>query len=177
MPMIPPIMSPSGKRTAVSSLEALRRKVNLETLAHLQPLMLLQMVVGVSQTVNEGVSSSQALARTLLLSGQQRLRELMDAAPRLHLPVARMLELCRADDTGRTPEEAAAQALFELCLGLMLHWMAEAACHCSHIAQWTRRSRDAPVAAAEGDPRARGWKVETQPTTKPDDRRRSNCSP
>jgi hypothetical protein len=120
-------MSPSGKRTAVSSLEALRRKVNLETLALLQPLMLLQMVVGVSQTVNEGVSNSQALARTLLLSGQQRLRELMDAAPRLHLPVERVLELCRADAAERTEEEAAAQALFELCLGLMLHWMAKTA--------------------------------------------------
>ncbi|HUX75547.1 MAG TPA: hypothetical protein VMY40_02760 [Anaerolineae bacterium] len=111
----------------MSSLEALRRKVNLETLALLQPLMLLQMVVGVSQTVNESVSNSQALARTLLLSGQQRLRELLDAAPRLHLPVERVLELCRADDAERTPEEAAAQALFELCLGLMLHWMAETA--------------------------------------------------
>jgi hypothetical protein len=120
-------MSPSGKRTAVSSLEALRRKVNLETLALLQPLMLLQMVVGVSQTVNEGVSNSQALARTLLLSGQQRLRELMDTAPRLHLPVERVLELCRADAAERTEEEAAAQALFELCLGLMLHWMAKTA--------------------------------------------------
>jgi hypothetical protein len=121
-------MSPSAKRTAASSLEALRRKVNLETLTHLQPLMMLQMLVWVSQTVNEGVSSSQALARTLLLSGQQRLRELMDAAPRLHLPVERVLELCHADDAERTPEETAAQALFELCLGLMLHWMAKTAC-------------------------------------------------
>jgi hypothetical protein len=120
-------MSPSG-------LEALRRKVNLETLAHLQPLMLLQMLVEVSQTVNDGVSSSQALARTLLLSGQQRLRELMDAAPRLHLPVERVIELCRAGDAERTPEETAAQALFELCLGLMLHWMAKAACQRRTIA-------------------------------------------
>jgi hypothetical protein len=121
-------MSPSGKRVAVPSLEALRRKVNLETLAHLQPLLLLQMVVGVSQTVNSSVSHSQALARTLLLSGQQRLRELLDAAPRLHLPLEEVLEFCRAGDAERTPEEAAAQALFELCLGLMLHWMAETAC-------------------------------------------------
>jgi hypothetical protein len=127
-------MSTSGKRTAVSSLEALRRKANLETLAHLLPLMLLEMLVGVSQTTNDCVSSSQALARTLLLSGQQRLRELLDAAPRLHLPVERLLELCRADDAERTPEEAAAQALFELCLGMLLHWMAEAACHHRNIA-------------------------------------------
>jgi len=112
----------------VPSLEALRRKVNLETLSHLQPLLLLQMVVGASQTVNSHVSSSQALARTLLLSGQQRMRELLDAAPRLHLPLEQELEICRSDDAQRTPEETAARALFELCLGLRLHWLAGSAC-------------------------------------------------
>ena len=127
-------MSPSTKKTAASSLEALRRKVNLETLAHLQTLVFLQMLVGVSQTVSEGVSSSQALARTLLLNGQQRLRELLDAAPRLHLPVERMLELCHAGDAEHKPEETAAQALFELCLGLMLHWMAKKTCQRRTIA-------------------------------------------
>ena len=109
----------------MSSLDALRRKVNLDTLAHLQPLLLLQMLAGVSQTVNSSVSNSRALARTLLLSGQQRLRELLDATPRLHLSVERVLELCRTNDAQHTQEETAAQALFELCLGLMLHWMAE----------------------------------------------------
>ena len=127
-------MSSSGQRTAASSLEALRRKVNLETLTHLQTLVFLQMLVGVSQTVSDGVSSSQALARTLLLSGQQRLRELLDAAPRLHLPVERVLELCRANDAEHTPEETAAQALFELCLGLMLCWMAKKPCQRRTIA-------------------------------------------
>jgi len=127
-------MSPSVKRKAASSLEALRRKVNLETLAHLQTLVFLQMLVGVSQTVNESVSSSQALARTLLLNGQQRLREMLDAAPRLHLPVERLLELCHAGDAEHTPEETAAQALFELCLGLMLCWMAKKPCQRRTIA-------------------------------------------
>ncbi len=105
------------------SLNALRRKVNMETLAHLQPLLLLQMVVSASQTANSSISHSPALARTLLLSGQQRLRELLDAAPRLHLPLEQVLEFCRAGDAERTPEETAARALFELCLGLMLHWL------------------------------------------------------
>jgi hypothetical protein len=121
-------MSPSGKRVTVPSLDALRRKVNLETLAHLQPLLLLQMVVGVSQTVNSHISHSPALARTLLLSGQQRMRELLAAAPRLHLPLEQVLEFCRADNAEHTPEETAAQALFELCLGLMLYWLAGIAC-------------------------------------------------
>jgi len=113
-----------GKKS-VPSLHALRRKVTIEALTELQPLLLLQMLVGVSQTVNGSFSRSQALARTLLLSGQQRLRDLLAAAPRLHLPVERVLEICSSGDAERTPEETAAQALLELCLGLMLQWMAE----------------------------------------------------
>jgi len=109
----------------VSSLNALRRKVTLEALAGLQPLLLLQMLVGVSQTVNSSLSRSGALARTLLLNGQQRLRGLLAAAPRLHLPVGQVLEFRRSGDAESTPEETAAQALLELCAGLMLQWMAE----------------------------------------------------
>ena len=119
------IMSSSSKRTAMSSLHALRRKVTLETLNNLQPLLLLQMLVGVSQTVNSSVSRSRALARTLLLNGRQRLHDLLAAAPRLHLPLERVLEFCHSSGAARKPEEAAAQALLELCLGLMLQWMAQ----------------------------------------------------
>jgi hypothetical protein len=118
-------MFSSGKRTAVSSLHALRRKVTLEALNNLQPILLLQMLMGISQTVNSSVSRSRALARTLLLSGQQRLNDLLAAAPRLHLPVEWGLASCHSGDADRKPEEAAAQALLELCLGLMLQWMAE----------------------------------------------------
>jgi len=121
-------MSTSSKKKAVPSLGALRRKVNLEAVACVQPILVLQMLAGVSQTVNSGVSQSQALARTLLLSGQQRLRDLLDAAPRLHLPLEQVLKQCHADDEEPTPEETAARALIELCLGLMLHWMAETSC-------------------------------------------------
>ncbi|MFQ6101299.1 MAG: hypothetical protein ACE5OS_08700 [Anaerolineae bacterium] len=118
----------------MSSLHALRRKVTLEALSSLQPLLLLQMLVGVSQAVNGSLSQSRTLARTLLLSGQQRLRDLLTAAPRLHLPVERVLELCRSGDAESTPEEAAAQALLELCMGLMLQWMAEyARRHCTAV--------------------------------------------
>jgi len=152
-------MSLSGKRVAVPSLDALRRKVNLETLAHLQPLLLLQMVVGVSQTVNSHISHSPALARTLLLSGQQRMRELLDAAPRLHLPLEQVLEFCRAGDAERTPEEAAAQALFELCLGLMLHWLAEIACRqpATFVPRSRKRARPSYTLSypSQSPPRAR----------------------
>ena len=120
----------------VSSLHTLRRKVTLEALASLQPLLLLPMLVGVSQTVNGSVARSQALARTLLLSGQQQLRDLLAAAPRLHLPLEQTLRVCHSGEAQRTPEEAAAQALLELCLGLMLQWMAEHA--------WQRRTAVIP---------------------------------
>ena len=128
----------------VSSLHALRRKVTLEALAGLQPLLLLQMLVGVSQTVNGSVARSQALARTLLLSGQQRLRDLLAAAPRLHLPLEQVLRVRHSGEAERTPEEAAAQALLELCLGLMLQWMAEHACQRRTAVIPSRRRRVPP---------------------------------
>jgi len=143
-PIIHPIMSTSDKRAKISSFDTLRRKVNLEALAHLQPLLLLQMLAGISQTVNSGVSNSQALARTLLLSGQQRLRDLLDAAPRQHLPLEQVLKQHRADNEEPTPEETAAQALVELCLGLMLRWMAETACQRRTIGAPHSRQRVLP---------------------------------
>jgi len=116
-----------SKRTARSSLHALRRKVALEALSNLQLILLLQMVVGISDTVNGSVARSRVLARTLLLSGQRRLQDLLAAAPRLQLPVEQVLAFCHSGESENTPEEAAAQALIELCLGLMLQWMAEGA--------------------------------------------------
>jgi hypothetical protein len=113
---------------AVSSLNALRRKMTVETLTNLQPLLLLQMVVGVSQSVNSSVSRSRALARTLFLSGQQRLHNLVASAPRLHLPVEQVLALCRSGGTEYTPEEAVAQALLEMCIALIPQWLTECTC-------------------------------------------------
>lgn len=117
----------ASAKTAASSLDVLRRKVNLQqVLAGLQPILLLQMLGGLSQAVSSGVSQTQALARTLLLSGHQRLRTILAAAPRLRL----FPEHVPASDS--TPEEAAAQALIEVCLGLMLEWIAHRArrSHC-----------------------------------------------
>ena len=120
----------SVKKTAASSLDELRHKVNLQhVLAGLQPILLLQMLGGLSQAVSSGVSQTQALARTLFLSGQQRLRTLL-AAPRL-LP-ERVLASDHPGDVDPTLEKAAAQALLEVCLGLMLEWIARRARR-SHI--------------------------------------------
>jgi hypothetical protein len=133
-----------GKKKATSSLHALRRKITLQALARLQPVLLLQMLVGISQSVNSSVSRSQTLARTLLLSGQQRLHDLLAAAPRLHLSVDQLLEFCRSGGAKRTPEEDAAQALLEVCLGLMLQWMTENARRHRTSATVSRRQRVSP---------------------------------
>lgn len=116
-----------------------RPKITLDALTHLQPLVLLQMVASVSQTVNIHVSSSQALARSLLLSGQERLRDLLAGAPRLHLPVEQVLEFCRAGEAEGAPEQTAAWALLELCLAMILLWMAETARKCHATAVVCRR--------------------------------------
>jgi hypothetical protein len=147
------------KKTAISSLNALRRKVTIETLTNLQPILLLQMVVGVSQSVNSSVSRSRALARTLFLSGQQRLHSLLASAPRLHLPVEQVLVLCHSGGTERTPEEAAAQALLELCIALILQWLTACACRRRTTVTLCKRQRVASPyllsLASEGLPRTR----------------------
>jgi len=112
------------KKKATSSPRIPRCKVALETLTSLQPLLLLQILMGASQAMNSSLSRSRALARTLLLSGQQRARALLSAAPSLHLPVEQLLASCQSSHEENTPEEDAAQALLELCLGLMLQWLA-----------------------------------------------------
>jgi hypothetical protein len=116
-------MLASAQKTAASSLDALR-KIELQILAGLQPILLLQMLGGLSQAVTHSVFHTQALARTLLLSGQQQLHALLAAAPRLRLPLDRVLASRHSGSADPTPEEAAAQALLEVCLGLMLEWMA-----------------------------------------------------
>jgi hypothetical protein len=112
------------KKRATSSPHIPRCKVALETLASLQPLLLLQILMGASQAMNSSLSRSRALARTLLLSGQQRVHALLSAAPSLYLPVEQLLAFCQSSDEESTPEEDAAQALLELCLGLMLQLLA-----------------------------------------------------
>lgn len=117
-----------GKNKASPSLRALRQKVAVETLAHVQPILLLRILIGLSQSLNGGIAQPEALARALLLDGRQRLRRLLDAAPRLNLPLEDVLEILHSDDGDdeeRTAEESAVQALFEMCLGLILQWLAE----------------------------------------------------
>ncbi len=113
-----------AQRAAASSLRALRHRISLHLVVGFQPLLLLQMLGGLSQAVTQSVSHTQALARTLLLSGQQRLRDLVAAAPHLRLSLERVLSPNHSLGTDSEAEEAAVQALLEMCLGLILEWIA-----------------------------------------------------
>ncbi len=118
-------------------LRVLGRKVPLNALPHVQPLFLLQMLIGLSQILNGGAAQSEALARALILDGQQRLRELRDAAPHLDLSLSRLLRRIRASETPDeclSDEESAVQAMIEMCLGLMLRWLSKGDDRSSHHA-------------------------------------------
>lgn len=77
-----------------------------------------------SHTVGKHVSQSQALARTLLLGGRQQLQGLLASAPHVQLPAGWKSEVCPSDDKDCSLEGDTVQALFELCLGLVLQLMA-----------------------------------------------------
>lgn len=115
----------------MSSLRALGRKVPLKALPHLLPIYLLQTLIGFSQTLNGSAAQLEALARALIIDGQQRLRTLRDAAPHLHLPLEQLLEMVQYRDDNRedlSGEEGAVQAMLEMCLGLMLQWLSKRNC-------------------------------------------------
>jgi len=113
-----------------ASLRALGRKVPLKALSHVQPIFLLQMLIGLSQVLNGGGARPEALARALILDGQQRLRRIRKAAPHLDLSLEHLLSRIRPSETRDerlSDEESAVQAMLEMCLGLMLRWLSKAA--------------------------------------------------
>jgi hypothetical protein len=129
-------MSPLSKGKAVSSLRALGRKVPLRALAQVQPVVLLQTLIGFSQTLNGSAAQLERLARALIMDGEQRLRRLRDAAPSWRLSLGQFLERVRSKDdhTERlSEEESAVQAMLQLLLGLMLEWLSKRS-SCSHSA-------------------------------------------
>lgn len=115
-----------GKRKA--SLRALRRKVPLPALPQVQPMFLMQMLIGLSQVLNGTAAKPEALARALILDGQQRLRKLRDATPHLDLSFVPLLDRIRPSETvdeHLSDEQDAVQAMVEMCLGLLLHWLSK----------------------------------------------------
>jgi hypothetical protein len=118
------MFSLSKRRKA--ALRALGEKVPLKGLPDVRPLLLLQMVMGLSQILNGGAAQYRAVARALVRDGEQRLRELGKAAPHIELSLGRLLSrICSSEmsDDDLSDEESAAQAVLEMCLGLMLHWL------------------------------------------------------
>lgn len=110
------------------ALRSLKRRVPLKALPNVQPIMLLQMVIGLSQVLNGGAAQPEAVARVLVLDGQQRLRALRKAAPHLDLSLSRLLSRIRSSETSNdrlSDEESAVQAMLEVCLGLMLRWLSK----------------------------------------------------
>jgi hypothetical protein len=111
-----------------AALRALGQKVPLKALPHIQPIFLLQTLIGLSQVLNGGAAQPEALARALILDGQQRLRRLREVAPHLDLSLEHLLERIRSSDKGDehlSDEESAVQAMLEMCLGLMLRWLSK----------------------------------------------------
>ncbi len=111
-----------------AALRALGQKVPLKTLPRVQPIFLLHMLIGLSQLLNGSAAQPEALARALILDGQQRLRRLRKAAPHLDLSLEPLLNrICPNGmaDGQLSDEESAAQAMLEMCLGLVLHWLSK----------------------------------------------------
>lgn len=107
-------------------LRALGCKVSLRGLPKVQPVLLLQVVMGLSQVLNGAVAQPESVAQTLIADAHRRLLALRGAAPHLDLSFRRMLAwVCSHDDPDDelVEEEGALQAVLEMCLGLMLHWL------------------------------------------------------
>lgn len=121
-----------SKRRA--ALRALGRKVPLKAVSDLQSVFLLQMMIGLSQVLNDGATQAETRARTLVLDSQQRLRALRQAMPYLDLSFDRLLSRVgpnKTPDDPLSPEESAVQAMLEMCLGLILRLLSKPGGHFS----------------------------------------------
>lgn len=109
-----------------AALQALGCKVPLHGLPKVQPVLLLQVVIGLSQVLNGAVPQPESVAQGLIADAQRRLRLLRAAAPHLDLSFRRILAwICSHDhpDHELVDEESALQAVLEMCLGLVLQWL------------------------------------------------------
>lgn len=105
---------------------SLRRRVSLNKLPQLQPVFLLQIVVAFSHALNGSAAHVEALAQGLMVDGQRRLNGLRGAAPHVNLSLEQVLRMAGSGTVNHedlTDQESAAQALFEVCLGLVLQWL------------------------------------------------------
>jgi len=109
-------------------LRTLGERVPLGKLSQVQPIVLLQMVVGFSQLLGGGAVQSEEMARALILDGQQRLRALRRAAPHLDLSLPRLLSRMCSDQSSKrrvSQEDRAVEAVLEMCIGFLLRWLSK----------------------------------------------------
>ena len=117
------MVSLSGKADV---LRALGKKVPLGMLSQVQPIIVLQMVVGLSQHLAGRAVQPEEIARALILDGQQRLRALRRAAPHLDLSLTRLLKRLCSDESSKrrgSHEDRAVEAVLEMCIGFLLRWL------------------------------------------------------
>lgn len=114
----------TGKRR--TALRSLGSRLPLKNLAKVEPLLLLQMVIDLSQVLHGTVAQPEAVARALVRDGQQRLRALRLAAPHVNLSLGRILLWISSKDPSDdclVEEDGAFEAALEMCLGLVLQWL------------------------------------------------------
>lgn len=122
-------MASSRKRPDRFLLRTLGRRVTFEGLPRLQPIFVLQILVGLSQALNGSAARVEALAGALVLDGQRRLSQLRSAAPHLSLSVEQLRRMALSGERNvedLSAEESAVQGLLEVCLGLMLQFLSSA---------------------------------------------------
>jgi hypothetical protein len=114
---------------AISVRHSLPYQAAAQALSSVDPAVVLRLLVGLSGTVNAGVSRSHSMARALIVCGSQRLRGLRINAPRLRLPAVDLSRvLAAAPNLHRSAEETAfVLAVLELYIGLLLQMLAEQA--------------------------------------------------
>jgi hypothetical protein len=106
--------------------------------------------MGLSQTLNGSAAQVERLARALIVDGEQRLRRLRDAAPRLHLSLEPLLERVRSRDNcceNLSEEESVVQAMLQMLLGLMLQWLSKQGCRSYLTVSSTVSRRFSPLDA------------------------------
>jgi len=102
--------------------------VPLKELSQLQPVVLLNMLVGLSHVLNQAAAQPEQMARALILDGQQRLRALREVAPQLDLSLGRLVRRVFSEERliqHCSHEQSAVQAAVEMCIGLLLRWLAQ----------------------------------------------------
>jgi len=115
-----------SRSNRAGALRAISDRVPIEKLPQLQPALLLQTMIGLSQLLNEVTGQPEQIAHALITDSRQRLSALREAAPHLDLSLGKLLgriSTGRASHTHRSHEQSAVEAALEMYIGLLLRWL------------------------------------------------------